>query len=109
MAEQRRYYRIVYPPEERPTFTIQGKKYEVLDISEKGMSFVVKHGLTPARGIEVKGVLTFRDGQWFELIGQIIRYMSDSGVVALNLRNRIPLPKIMEEQRYIFKKYPREE
>ncbi len=102
--ERRRFLRIKYPDDRRPGLLIkmrggQVKKCEVLDISEKGISFVGGEFslLRPNSRIEAK--ITFIDGASLDIAGTVLRVIGNHAV--MYLPKSIPFSRINQEQRLL--------
>lgn len=102
--QERKHYRIRYPVAERARFECQGKKYEVLDVSEQGLAFRIDAN-DPIRQskIPLHGRILFRAGDAATVAGKILRYNEDSLILLLHIG--VPYSVIMTEQRYLLKKY----
>ncbi len=104
-SNQREHFRIFYRPPEQPIFVCGQGKFAVLDLSEGGFRFAYKKGVIfmqqdsltghihlPAK----RGVLSVK--------GQVLRVFDREIAVQLDPDGRIPLAKIMEEQRILIQK-----
>lgn len=104
-SQRRRYFRLTYPPGDRPILTLKGTRYLAIDISEEGARF----SLTDVKisqlseGMTVSGSLDFNGRGSFQLSGIIIRINEDSA--AIKFKKLLPLKHIMAEQRYLIQKY----
>lgn len=100
MSESRRQlYRIVYPLTERPAFEVGRFLHEIIDISEKGLRYLVKDKRVPELGTEVGGVIQFRRGDEMEVVGTVFR--ASNGEVVLSLEPPLPFSEILAEQRHL--------
>jgi hypothetical protein len=101
MTESRRaYYRVTYPLMERPTFEVEGGRFEVVECSERGLRYQVANSGPPAIAAELKGTIEFRRGGKTDVAGQVIR--SQGGEVVLILDKRgIPFADVLLEQQYL--------
>jgi len=102
-GEQRRnHYRIKYPLIERPFLTVDKNTYQVLDISEGGVKF-----FSPVKNFKVgeyiTGSIKFHDGEIVTVEGHILRLQSRRIIILLD--RKIPLQRILKEQRHLIKKY----
>ena len=99
--ERRRYFRLEYPPDERPELIIGKKTFQVLDISERGVRFVNDED---ARFAEwVKGTITFHDGVSIEVEGKIVWEHADEMGIQISIAP-IPPGRVLQEQRYLIAK-----
>lgn len=100
----RQHYRIRYPIQERPQFECQGKKYPVIDVSERGLAILVdkKDGIGQFK-LELTGRIAFKCGDAVTVSGKVLRSNPDSVIIVL--RAGVPFATVMKEQRLIIKKY----
>jgi hypothetical protein len=98
-SSERQHYRIQYPAAARPHITIEGRSFEVIDLSEGGVRFRTED--TPSFGMadNVSGRIRFQRTEVVEVKGAVVRLGSRE--VALKLNVAIPLRVIIEEQRYL--------
>lgn len=104
-SNQRENFRIEYPAPERPLLRIAGVEHQVLDLSEKGVKFQITEAFKPAVKVQVMGEIKFKDGKTCRVTGTVLRVDEKNGFAVLALTLGIPLPKMMEEQRYLIQKY----
>lgn len=103
--EQRQYYRLRYPMTERPTFLYAEKAYAVVDISARGLLYIIPNGPLPELHTPITGILRFRRGAQCKIEGIVIRVHNDQ--VALYLPDHeIPFAILINEQRYLHMRYP---
>lgn len=101
----REYFRISYRPAEAPHFECNKVKFIVLDLSEAGIKFSPKKGMTFLENDNISGKLVFPDKRGsMEVKGIIIRVTPSDVAVKLLATTRIPLAKIMEEQRLLIQR-----
>jgi hypothetical protein len=101
----REYFRISYRPAEAPHFECNKTKFIVLDLSEAGIKFSPKKGMTFFENDNISGKLIFPDKRGeMEVKGIIIRVTPSDVAVKLLATTRIPLAKIMEEQRLLIQR-----
>lgn len=100
----REHYRIRYPISCRPRLIILNNEYETIDISERGIRFICKKISEFQAGMELEVRVTFSNGEYLDLEGEILR--TDEKVAVLHLSRRIPFKIIVAEQRYIKLNYP---
>ncbi len=107
MSNNRDFFRLEYPAADRPTIVVSGMTYEVLDLSEEGVKFAVPSSFKPNPALKIRGTITFKDGKSVDVVGTVLRILErkDKNQCVLTLTSGVPLPKMMEEQRYLLKKY----
>ncbi len=112
-GEQRQYHRVRYPLRERPTFFWEGKSHAVIDISARGLRYLVPGPTVPTPGTPVKGTLRLRHGVQIDIDARVARVHQPETArvhqpeVALFLPNEeIPFTVLMAEQRYLHNRYP---
>jgi hypothetical protein len=103
---EREHYRIHYPPSERPLISVNATTHEILDLSEGGVRFAVPRSFRPPIGAVLKGSIRFRNNKVCKVEGTVLRLNEQDGHCTLQFAEGVPLPIIMEEQRYLLKKYP---
>lgn len=103
MQNQREHFRLEYPPMERPLVLIDGKAYEILNLSEGGIKFACGSDYKPANS-KFRAMVKFRDGKTCNIAGVILRLEHEHGTCVVRLSHGIPLPKMMEEQRLLIQK-----
>ncbi len=98
--ERRRFHRIKYPDDRRPKMFIRQKgklrKYEVADISGKGIGLVGKNlrGLRAKLRIEAK--IIFSDGILLAVEGKVLRVSENNA--GIYVAKGIPFYRITKEQ-----------
>jgi PilZ domain len=102
MRGERAFYRLVYPLLARPELRIGGQSYSVVDLSEEGVRFEAR-GPFPEIGLPMEGQLQFKSKTEIDVAGIVVRVTPPT--VALKLVRAIPLPVIMEEQRYLKRRF----
>lgn len=106
MANQKRdHYRLEYPVPDRPSVLVNGLKYEVIDLSEQGMKFICNRTYAPAKDSAFNGTVFFKDGKSFNVSGRVLRYDPTNDHCVVLLTKGIPLPKMIEEQLHLIRKY----
>jgi len=101
----REYFRISYRPAEAPIFECDKNKFIVRDLSEGGVKFAPKKGMQFFERDKIVGKIVFPDKRGvIEIKGFIIRVTLTDVAVQLLETTRIPLAKIMEEQRLLIQK-----
>lgn len=101
---ERNHYRIQFPVNERPKFRAgRGQYFDVVNMSEQGLSIV---GVTERLkvGAHINGRITLPDNQVVVVGGRIIRKTLEEAIIHLD-KVGVPLPVIMELQRYLLQKY----
>lgn len=102
-------YRLIYPPESRPTLEIQEANFnhpleyelEIYDLSESGLGFH-HDGLLPLSG-PLLGRIRFSDGEYLEVAGDVVHHQHDR--VGLALHCYIPHNRFMKEQRMLITRH----
>jgi hypothetical protein len=105
VSNQRNHFRLEYPPADRPSLIIGREAHEVVDLSEQGIKFLMTKGYKPKVGDQIKGQIKFRDGKTVDVAGKVLRLLTEANQCVLTLTQGLPLPKMMEEQRYLLQKY----
>ncbi len=95
----REHFRIPYPMAARPTFRLVGQSFEVVDVSEGGLKFLVGEADPPPVGEMLSGALTLVRGDTVVVTGRVLRVAE--GLVVLQLETYLPFRLILEEQRYL--------
>lgn len=98
VREKRRYFRIEYPASMKPTIKIRKHEFEVENISEKGVMFLVEKDIKFGRW--VSGAVTFNDGQTVGVEGKIVRNVKNNIGMFLTVKP-IPYSRILSEQRLL--------
>jgi hypothetical protein len=100
-SKHRQYYRIRYPLSYRPKIRIQNEDYGgvVVELSERGVRFICEGNIILSEGSALEVNITFRDGESFELTGEILR-VTKEGVIVRFL-DWLPLSRVMKEQIYL--------
>lgn len=105
VQNQREYYRIFYRAPDQPLFQCAQGKFAVLDISEGGFRFAIKKGALFMEDDVLEGQIHFPLKRGVVAIkGQVLRVFDREIAVQLDFDGRIPLSKIMEEQRLLIQK-----
>ena len=102
---QREYYRIRYPDNERPQLIIGKQTFEIIDLSEKGIYFAMGSQHSYVENQALKGTVVFKSGKRCDIAGKILRTHAMEKTCALRLDRGVPLAQIMEEQRILLQKY----
>ena len=101
----REHFRISYRPGEAPIFECDKNKFIILDLSEAGVKFLPKKGMTFFEKDNISGKIIFPDKRGvIEVKGVIIRVMPAEVAIKLLATTLIPWAKIMEEQRLLIQR-----
>ncbi len=101
-ADRRRFFRLRYPEGSTARITIGSRTFELTEVSERGVRFV----LGPFRGFKigqkVEAIVETRSGPRIPVVGTLLRYdeKCDEVIVHLILKG-IPAPVMFDEQRYV--------
>jgi hypothetical protein len=102
---QREHYRIFYRAPDQPVFQCDQGKFAVVDISEGGFRFAFKKGALFMEKDYLEGTIFFPNKRGSVFVkGQVLRVFDREIAVQLEAGGRIPLAKIMEEQRILIQK-----
>ena len=104
--EKRRYYTVEYPASMRPSLKIRKHKFEIVNISEKGVMFVADK--KTAFGRWVSGEVTFYDGQTMGIEGKVVRRHENNIGMCLTIKP-IPYSRILSEQRLLARFKPEDD
>ena len=104
IKDQRDFYRLEFPPPERPCLLVGQQRYEVVDCSVRGVRLRVAEHPLPALGEVMEGRLRFRRQGEILVRGSIVRVRD--GEIALHWPDRdIPLAFLRGEERYVLNHY----
>jgi hypothetical protein len=92
-AENRGFQRAVYS-KNYPTLIMNDKKYDVIDVSQRGIKFYKRDSYFSYLGL-IKGKITFRNKKSFDLSGLIYRIENDK--VAAMITQGVPDSIIKQE------------
>ena len=104
--EKRRHFRIEYPASMRPVLKVRKYEFEVLDISEKGIKFLVSEKVKLGRW--VNGEITFYNDKPMGIEGKIMWEHEKNIGMMLNIKS-IPYSKILSEQRLLARLKPEDD
>ena len=76
--DRRAHERVVYPPGERPTLTVGGGAYEVLDCSERGLRVARTGAALLEASVDVQGRVRFPPGNEVMIEGVVLRVQGDA-------------------------------
>jgi hypothetical protein len=106
----RQFFRLSYPRNGRPRFIVQGKSYEVAEVSEHGLRVTLPQAEIEGWPVDssICGRVCFSDGGSFDVIGEIVRHDSsnDETQCVLRLWEGIPYARIIAEQRFMLQIFP---
>lgn len=101
---QRVHFRVVYPAAEAPIFKSMGHTMRVLDVSEQGVALARPERFAALKSdATLTGKIEFPDGEVTAVNGKVLR-MDDKTIILL-LQKPIPLAVIIQQQRWLIKKY----
>jgi hypothetical protein len=101
--QKRNFFRIEYPIAEYAFFEFMGHKLKVLDLSEQGVQVEFSSATLPVQSARFNAKIHLCHGGCAEVEGVAVRFIGSKAVFALS--KGIPLPMIIEEQRYLINKY----
>lgn len=81
-VEDRRHFRIKYPPNERPRLVVEDQALPVVDLSESGLKFVGNPAFKPKIKQDIQGVLVFGDDSRENIHGHVVRIVGDMFMIA---------------------------
>lgn len=95
----RSHVRIHYPPGRRPSFALDGREHEVLDLSAEGLLFTLAPGAPrPTLGARLEGMVTLRASPPLAVRARVV--WTDGDRVGLHLwPDAIPYPVLMAEEK----------
>ncbi len=103
--QKRRYFRVPYPDSIKPPFEeATGKRYKVVDISEKGLKIEALDDPDLKVGMKVGGTVLFHNKTSVKVVGRILRV--DPNGAAIELEKSINVGNLLREQSFIRKKFP---
>ncbi len=100
----REFFRVSYPPKNRPTFVIGGVTAEVIDASERGVAFRIPYQPMPALHSVLTGTIRFHRRE-VDVSGVIMR-VGEQRAVLLLYPPGIPMQVIVMEQQRQIGNYP---
>ena len=103
-SSERRYYRLDFPPKERPEFVVGNVSMPVAEVSEGGMRYEPVADHAPEIGEQVTGTVKFKRAGEVEVIGTVSRRQGPT-IVLIFERPGLPYAAIMQEQRFLMKRY----
>lgn len=102
--DRRAFFRLRYPPAERPVLHVGDREYVVLDLSEGGARVAVPADPGLAAGDAVEGVVRFRTGEQAGVKGTALRV--EGGQAALQFAVGVGQRRMVAEQRRLLREYP---
>ena len=100
----REHFRIVYPANMRPNITLNGRGYHVIEVSEGGCSILVPREEASYKvGQIFTAMITFGKRGTESVSGSFVRAEGGRYAIQFDEGSGIPLPRIMEEQRFLIK------
>lgn len=100
---QRSFYRLLFPPRERPKLSIGHENYLVFELSEGGCRFLRQGSSLFEVGHVITGTLTFTSGKQEQVAGTIVRV--DRRVYVSQFSQMISFHTMMELQRDLARRY----
>ena len=100
----REFFRIHYKAPDNPILEMNKVKFFIVDISEGGFRFSPKKGQMFSEGERVDGKILFGSRGFVMIKGSVLRVSVRDIAVQLDEPSRIPLTRIMEEQRFLIQK-----
>jgi hypothetical protein len=94
--ERRSFFRVVYAPPKRPWLKVADERFQVADISQRGLRFINDKNIHLARTIQ--GVVTFSDGETVRIKGNVEWKKADE--ISVLLEELIPHTTISKEHNH---------
>ena len=76
--DRRAHERVLYPPGERPTLTVGGETYQVLDCSERGLLVARSQAASLEASVDIQGRVRFPPGNEVTIEGVVLRVQDDA-------------------------------
>ena len=70
--ERRTRYRLQYPAKARPRLILDGRAFEVIDLCEQGVRFLLDEGSAIKKGDAIAGSIEFGDGSRGHVQGKVV-------------------------------------
>ncbi len=100
-SDRRQYFRLRYPtPGIAPVITIDKIAYPLVETSEKGLILICSDPMRFPRGKQIRGNVTFKDGQTYNVVGDVIRLGADTVIVKIVVGG-IPESQMFREQQRV--------
>lgn len=103
--ERRAYFRLSYPPADRPTLVLGDAEYDIPELAEETFTFLKRGELSLGNEGWMVASIRFHDGEQVNVEGVIIRESQDEAVV--RVRGGISFERMMKDQRFLIAKYGR--
>ncbi len=98
--ERRTYLRVKYPKNHpRPTIKIEGKSFEVVDVSYSGLKFLSTEGFRPKRNAIGQAVILFQSGYAHQTKIKVVRVMGY--FICVKFEIYIPKKELLKEDKLI--------
>lgn len=104
-GNRRQFFRIFYPDQERPIFSCEAETYKVMDLSEGGLRMNLNESQHRPRKdavLEGRVILPAKRGV-LDVRGVVVRVEDREAAVRFDSLNRIPLARMIEEQRILIR------
>jgi len=105
-SQRRRHYRVSYPAAVQPMLITDDQQFQVVEVAERGIKFVIAATDRSKLGPVVHGRVRFRNGRVLPVNGAILRMESELAV--LELDRSIPIKIIREEEIFLIRHYRNE-
>ncbi len=105
LSNQRANFRLDYPKADRPEIHVEKYRYEVLDLSEKGVKFDCAKTYRPQQNAPLVATVVFQSGKSCQVKGTVLRYLAEKNQCVAVLSQGVPLALMMEEHRKLLQKY----
>jgi hypothetical protein len=76
--DRRAHERVIYPTGQRPTLTVGGGTYEVLDCSERGLRVARAGAALLETSVDIQGRVRFPPGNEVMIEGVVLRVQGDA-------------------------------
>ena len=104
-SQERQYYRLSFPLQERPHFQVGNVAMPIIECSERGFRYEPAAPHAPEVGDEISGRIKFRRGTEVAVAGTITRRQDATLVLVLDSPG-VPFAVLMAEQRHLRRHYP---
>ena len=102
----RNSYRIPYPPSASGTITIDKREVPLIDVSERGIRYLVSEGVLPEVGGTIEGsVRLLSNRQAIAVTGTVVRCHDGAVAIALDAPG-LPMQALFAEQRFLARRFP---
>jgi len=93
-SEQRKYLRITYQENKRPSLQIEDQIFEVKDLTQMGIGFINHDGTE--LGNQIEGILTFLNGEMLNVEGDVVWEQDKNYVIVF--KHPMPAEIIRKQQ-----------